>query len=89
MLNEVKQIHSNAEKVASFDPPEVPILLFASNGTGTGWDKETWSEKQAAFIQSVKHGKMIQLSSSHSVHTIDYQRIAAEIKKFLKQELSV
>ena len=42
MLNEVKSIKENASKVESDNIPQIPMLLFVSNGDGTGWDKETW-----------------------------------------------
>ena len=42
MLNEVKSIKENASKVESDNIPQIPMLLFVSNGDGTGWDKEIW-----------------------------------------------
>ena len=41
MLNEVKSIKENASKVEADNTPQIPMLLFVSNGDGTGWDKET------------------------------------------------
>lgn len=86
MFNEVKQIHSNAETVGSLPIPDVPILLFASNGLGTGWDKETWSKTQRTFIQDARQGRLIELDVSHSVHNMESHKIATETKKFLKHE---
>ncbi|WP_394218792.1 alpha/beta fold hydrolase [Halobacillus trueperi] len=86
MLNEVKEIHCNAEKVGNLPIPDVPILLFASNGEGTGWDKETWSRTQRDFIQKARQGRMIELNTPHSVHNIEYHKIATETKEFLNHE---
>ncbi|MBN9654105.1 alpha/beta hydrolase [Halobacillus sp. GSS1] len=89
MLNEVKQIQSNSEKVGSLPIPDVPILLFASNGQGTGWNEQTWSKRQSEFIQDARQGKMVHLNASHSVHNIDYHKIATETKKFLNHEAAI
>ena len=43
MLNEAKEIKTNAEIVANGGAVGVPILMFASNGSGgTGFDESTW-----------------------------------------------
>ena len=43
MINEAKSAKDNARIVAQNGVPQVPMLLFISDGTGgTGFDKETW-----------------------------------------------
>lgn len=43
MINEAKSVKDNARIVAQNGVPQVPMLLFISDGTGgTGFDKETW-----------------------------------------------
>ena len=43
MINEAKSAKANARIVAQNGVPQVPMLLFISDGTGgTGFDKETW-----------------------------------------------
>lgn len=42
MLNEMERVKENAEKVDSLGVPQLPMLLFLSDGSGgTGFDKET------------------------------------------------
>ena len=40
MLKEVECVKENAEIVGKNGVPKVPMLLFVSNGRGTGWDEE-------------------------------------------------
>ena len=67
MLNEVIQIHANARRVGKSDMPEVPILLFASNGQQTRWDRQIWCTKQLEVINSVEKGKMFDLDAPRSI----------------------
>jgi len=41
MIDEVRYILDNAKKVGQGNKPQIPVLLFISNGKGTGWDKKT------------------------------------------------
>ena len=53
MLNEMERVKENAEKVDSMRVPQLPMLLFISDGSGeTGFDKETWRK---ILIQSFVH----------------------------------
>ena len=42
MLNEYQAVGENARMVAERPIPQIPMLLFVSNGTGTGFDTDTW-----------------------------------------------
>ena len=83
MLNEVKSIKENARKVESDNIPQVPMLLFVSNGEGTGWDKETWRSYQREYIANIANSKMIELDCPHYIHDFEYQVISEKIVKFL------
>ncbi|GAB3056157.1 alpha/beta hydrolase [Virgibacillus ainsalahensis] len=82
MIKEVKQIKENAEEVGKGDIPNVPLLLFSSNGQGTSWDEKTWIGFQKDFSVQA-NGRLIELDCSHYVHSIEYERIAEESKKFI------
>ncbi|MFJ7733167.1 alpha/beta fold hydrolase [Lysinibacillus sp. NPDC097231] len=84
MINEVKQIKANAEKVGAAGIPNVPMLMFSSNGQGTGWDEDTWHELQKDFISKHDEGKLIKLDCSHYVHDIEFKRIADESEKYIE-----
>ena len=86
MINEAKSVKDNARIVAQNGVPQVPMLLFISDGTGgTGFDKETWRRIQEKYISEVESGKYIELDCPHYVHDYEYGRISEEIKRFLRE----
>ena len=87
MINEVQQIKTSAKKVANGDIPNVPILLFSSNGEGTGWNKTQWKAFQSEFASNCKNGSLLELDCSHYVHDIEYIKIANEMRTFLRNLL--
>lgn len=83
MLNEVKWIKENAEIVQNNGVPQVPMLLFVSNGSGTGWNEDAWREYQNSYIENVENGRLVSLDCPHYVHDYEYELISEEIKYFL------
>lgn len=83
MLNEVKWIKENAEIVQKNEVPQVPMLLFVSNGIGTGWNEAEWREYQNSYIENVENGRLVSLDCPHYVHDYEYELISEEIKEFL------
>lgn len=84
MVNEVKQIKENAKEVEKGDIPNIPMLLFSSNGQGTGFEEDAWIQFQKDFSVQA-NGSLIELDCSHYVHNIEYEKIAEELKKFIKR----
>ena len=86
MLNEVEQVKENAEKVNSMGVPQLPMLLFISDGSGgTGFDKETWRKIPIEYISQVDEGKYIELNCPHYVHDYEYKTISESIIAFLAE----
>ena len=85
MLNEVEWIKENAEIVQNNGVPQVPMLLFVSNGSGTGWNEEDWRGYQNSFMENVENGKLINLNCPHYVHDYEYDIISEEIRVFLTE----
>ncbi len=85
MLNEVKWIKENAEIVQNNGVPQVPMLLFVSNGSGTGWNEEEWCGYQESYLENVANGKLIKLNCPHYVHDYEYEKISEEISVFLTE----
>ena len=83
MLNEVEYIKENAEIVQNNGVPQVPMFLFVSNGSGTGWNEEAWCGYQESYLENVANGKLINLDCPHYVHDYEYERISEEISVFL------
>ncbi|WP_194841559.1 alpha/beta fold hydrolase [Sporosarcina obsidiansis] len=85
MLNETAQIKDNAKLVQEHLPVNVPILLFSSNGQGTGWNENEWVGFQQEFIAGQESGDLVELDCSHYVHDIEYKQIAEESVQFIKK----
>lgn len=86
MVNEALCAKDNAKAVAAGGIPQIPFLLFCSNGSGgTGFSKEDWRAIQAEFAAACGDAQIIELDCGHYVHDFEYERIAAEIKDFLSR----
>ena len=84
MLNEMKRVKENAEKVDSMGVPQLPMLLFLSDGSGgTGFDKETWRKIPIQYLSQVEGGEYIELDCPHYVHDYAYKAISEQIIAFL------
>ncbi len=83
MLNEVKCIKENAEIVQENGVPQVPMLLFVSNGIGTGWDEEEWREYQNRYLENTENSKLINLDCPHYIHDYEYNTISEEMRVFM------
>ncbi|WP_282920176.1 alpha/beta fold hydrolase [Ignavigranum ruoffiae] len=82
MLNEVSAIKENAKIVQNNGVPQVPMLMFVSNGSGTGWKKDIWRDYQNSYMKDVENGKLINLDCPHYIHDHEYEKISEEIKAF-------
>lgn len=84
MLNEMERVKENAEKVDSLGVPQLPMLLFLSDGSGgTGFDKETWRKIPIQYLSQVEGGEYIELDCPHYVHDYEYKVISEQIIAFL------
>lgn len=85
MLKEAESIKANAEIVQKNGTPQVPMLMFVSNGSGTGWKEEEWRAYQIDFSETVENSKLINLDCPHYVHDYEYETISEEIGRFLEE----
>lgn len=84
MINEATQVKENAEKVNGMGVPQLPMLLFISDGSGgTGFDKETWRKIPIEYLSQVDKGEYIELNCPHYVHDYEYKAISENIITFL------
>lgn len=84
MLKEVQEIKTSASKVKESWIPNIPILMFSSNGEGTGWNEDAWRTCQNNYIEKAKDAEIINLDCSHYVHDIEYKKIANETEVFIR-----
>jgi hypothetical protein len=90
MIAEVNEIKTSAEKVEKNGMPSIPMLFFISNGDGTGWDKDKWTDFQISYLKTTNSNKnkYIKLNCEHYVQDIEYERIAKESRQFVKEIIS-
>lgn len=87
MLNEVGCIKENAKIADEGIIPQVPTLLFVSNGLETGWDQETWRNYQNEYIEAVENGMIIEADCPHYIHNYEYEMISEKIVEFVSNNL--
>lgn len=87
MMTGMLSLPEDMDLICSMPKPDVPMLMFISNGEELGMDSpETWIELQKKYISDKENGTCIQLDCGHSMHNIEYVRISEEIKAYLDQE---
>lgn len=53
-LPEVQEIKTSASKVKASGAPNISILMFSSNGHGTGWNEDVWRTLQKNYIENAE-----------------------------------
>lgn len=85
MINEMKTVKDNANVVKENGVPQVPMLLFLSNGSGgTGFTEERWRSIPKEYISASENARFIELDCPHYVHDYKYEEIGREIRNFEK-----
>lgn len=85
MIDEVIEVKNNANKVSKNSMPDIPVLMFVSNGVDTGWNETDWRNIQETTIDKFQNGEIVYLDCSHYVHDIEYKKIAESSISFIKQ----
>lgn len=86
MINETEWVKENAETVNNMGIPQLPMLLFISDGSGgTGFDKDTWRKIPVEYISQVDGGEYMELNCPHYVHDYEYKAISESIITFLSK----
>lgn len=78
---EALSVIENAVTVQSGGIPALPFLLFAGNGKGVG---DFWLPCQREMAEK-SGGRLIELDCGHYLHHFEADRIAEEIRGFLKE----
>lgn len=81
IVNESRTIPETCEKIRSRPQPDMPVLIFTSDGTGL--DVEGWVEIEKNYAAELENSKVIELNCGHYIHNIEQERISAEIKDFI------
>lgn len=84
VYEEVTRVKQNAELVSKEKLLERPILLFASNGQGTGYSQGEWQSFQKDFAAQHPQTELILLDYPHYVHDYASDELSEKIKQFIK-----
>lgn len=85
MIDEAIDVKKNAGIVKENGIPQVPMLLFISDGSGgTGFTKERWRSIPEEYISGCDDADYIELDCPHYVHDYKYEEISREIKNFIR-----
>ncbi|MBR1864131.1 MAG: alpha/beta hydrolase [Ruminococcus sp.] len=80
VMNEGVAIPDACRLIDSRPKPDVPMLMFTSDGKETGC--ENWITAQYDYAEDLTSAKVIELNCGHYVHNFEYQRISGEIRTF-------
>lgn len=84
MINEATVVKDNANTVKKNSIPQVPMLLFISDGSGgTGFTKENWRSIPKEYISGSDNADYIELDCPHYVHDYEFEEISKEIRNFI------
>lgn len=84
MINEAKVVKDNANVVKENGIPQLPMLLFISDGSGgTGFTEEKWRSIPKEYITGSDNAIYIELDCPHYVHDYEYEEISKEIRNFI------
>ena len=81
IVNESKAIPEACEKIRSRAKPDVPTLMFISDGTGV--DVEGWIQIEKGYTDGLTNAKTVELDCGHYVYSYEYERIAKDMKEFI------
>ena len=85
IINEGRAITEAVEIIDSKPKPDVPMIMFISDGKETkGSD---WVGNHYAYAEELTNAKVIELGCGHYVHYFEPERIASEIRAFIDCEL--
>ncbi|MDE7304172.1 MAG: alpha/beta hydrolase [Oscillospiraceae bacterium] len=84
MINETAAVKENAKTVEAAGIPQMPMLLFISDGSGgTGFDKETWRSIPKEYLSQADGSSYIELDCPHYIHDHEYEKIAEKMTEFI------
>jgi hypothetical protein len=83
MVNEAISIKASAIVVGERAVPPIPMLLFLSNGEGTGYDQSTWRSFPHTYLADSPGAAFVDLDVPHYAHDYAYQEMSVRIRDFL------
>lgn len=85
IVNEGRAIAEAVELIDSKPVPDVPTIMFISDGQET--NGSDWIGNHYAYAENLTNGRVIELGCGHYVHYFEPERIAAETRSFIEEQL--
>lgn len=82
VINEGLSIPDVIREIDSAEKPDVPMLLFATDGKETGLDG--WTQAQKDYIKDLTDANIIELDCGHYVHNYEQSKISEYMKDFIE-----
>ena len=82
IVNEGYAVPAAVAKIDAAAKPDIPMLMFASDGSQT--QAKNWVQLQHDYAASLSNAAVIELGCGHYVHHFESERIAKETKTFLR-----
>lgn len=82
IMNEGLAVPDAVKEIDSNSTPDIPMLMFVSDGKETGTDN--WIDVQHEYASEITGAKVIELDCGHYVHNFEQDRIADSVKDFVE-----
>ena len=83
--NEGLHIAGAIDMINSGTKPDVPMLMFISDGSGgTGMDTDTWRKYQREYASGLTDVSIIELDCGHMIHHFEPEQISEDMRVFIE-----
>lgn len=82
--NETLHVAEVRDEIRSRPKPSIPMLMFVSDGGGTGDSKEVWRGFAYSYAKGLENIRIIEVNADHALHNKEYVLMADEIKDFIR-----
>lgn len=81
VINEGLAISDAVKEIDSSPKPDIPILMYVSDGKETGI--ENWVDIQKNYVFDLSNARVVELDCGHYVHNFEQEQISKEMKEFI------
>ncbi len=82
IINEGQAIPEACKTIDRMPKPDIPMLMFVSDGKETGVDN--WIDIQKEYASDLSKAKVIELDCGHYVHNFKQGQISNDMKEFIE-----
>ena len=83
VINEGLAIPDAVKKIDGVPKPNIPMLMYVSDGKETGVEK--WVDIQKEYASELSNATVIELDCGHYVHNHKQEQISKEMKEFINK----